>query len=150
MRCPHCLRGKSQNINIDTKYIDKMLSMVIGVGVILFTGGEPSLHPEITRYTVDKMKELNIPLERFSVVTNGMIANDNFISALNYINDYTIHSRKNYFSISNDIYHLGGEHVNVDLFKRNFEILKKLPYYQYGDDFNNSYDHYVMYEGMAA
>lgn len=80
----------------------KLLSMVSSVGTILFTGGEPSLHPEIIKYTLDKMKELCIPLEKFEIVTNIMKVTDEFISVLNSLHEYTTYNYLDRLVISND------------------------------------------------
>lgn len=71
MNCAHCLRGDAQNMNIDTDYIDALLVDVSGIGNVTFTGGEPSLNIQAIEYTLEKCKELDIPVCSFYIVTNG-------------------------------------------------------------------------------
>ena len=44
IKCAHCLRGDSQNKDIDLKYIDILLDQVNYIGHFCPTGGEPSLN----------------------------------------------------------------------------------------------------------
>ena len=71
MSCAHCLRGEAQNMDIDKKYIDKLLEDVSNISYILFTGGEPSLNIEAIEYTLQRCQELNISVGGFYIVTNG-------------------------------------------------------------------------------
>lgn len=38
MRCPHCLRGSTQNVNIPTRYIDEVFKRVSYVGTLTVSG----------------------------------------------------------------------------------------------------------------
>lgn len=71
MSCAHCLRGKAQNLDVNTLYIDKLLQHVQYINTIVFTGGEPSLNVPAIEYTLQKCKELEISVGSFYIVTNG-------------------------------------------------------------------------------
>ena len=71
MACAHCLRGESQSIDIDTKYIDVLLNNVSGICNVTFSGGEPSLNVPAIEYVLERCKALQIPVGSFYVVTNG-------------------------------------------------------------------------------
>jgi sulfatase maturation enzyme AslB (radical SAM superfamily) len=71
MGCAHCLRGDSQNMDIDLNYIDQFLNGVDCIGNITFTGGEPSLNVIAIEYVLRKCQELGIGVGSFYIVTNG-------------------------------------------------------------------------------
>ena len=47
--CEHCLRGEAQNKVFNPEWLDTFIknNNITHVSTITFTGGEPSLHPEI-------------------------------------------------------------------------------------------------------
>lgn len=71
MKCPHCLRGERQNIDIYNDYITKLLSDVESISTLTFSGGEPTLNIPAIRFTLDELKRLNIYVDCFYIVTNG-------------------------------------------------------------------------------
>lgn len=74
MCCAHCLRGDAENVDIQEKYIDAFLDSFSGsryIGTITFTGGEISLNIPAIRYTLKAVKERNISVGNFYMVTNG-------------------------------------------------------------------------------
>ena len=71
MKCPHCLRGDAQNIDMDHNHIDKILRDVDFIDTITFTGGEPTLNLDAIRYTLEVCKKRNIRVGSFYIVTNG-------------------------------------------------------------------------------
>lgn len=74
MCCAHCLRGDAESIDIQEKYIDAFLdSFEKGayISSLTFTGGEISLNIPAIRYTLKAVKERNISVGNFYMVTNG-------------------------------------------------------------------------------
>lgn len=71
MTCEHCLRGPAQNLNIDHKYISTLLDNINSIGVLTFTGGEPSLNIPAMRFTLEELKRRKINVNSFFIVTNG-------------------------------------------------------------------------------
>lgn len=84
--CKHCFRGDSDNIDIDTIYIDGLLNQTEIIGSLFFTGGEPLLCIDKMRYFLNKLYELGIPLFDFGFITNGLIYND---ESIEIIKDYS-------------------------------------------------------------
>ena len=82
MSCEHCFRGKSQNVDIDTKYIDSLLKQTEIIGSLFFTGGEPTLCLDKMQYFIDKLYEKRIPLFEFGFVTNGLIFNNDIVDII--------------------------------------------------------------------
>lgn len=88
MTCAHCLRGDAQNIDIDTAYIDQVLSEVDTIHSITFTGGEISLNPGPILYTLEKCKELDISVGQVYGVTNGAVYNEELMQYLQMWREY--------------------------------------------------------------
>ena len=106
MECSHCLRGNQENCDINTNYIDALLEKVDYIDNITFTGGEPSLVPNIIQYTIDKAKQLNVSFGGFYIVTNGKIVPDAFLLAIMDLYFYCDDKDMCTLSISNDGYHI--------------------------------------------
>lgn len=81
--CEHCMRGKSQNKDMDIDTVRKFLqdNEIDCISTITFTGGEPSLRPQFIIDTIQLCKELNISIGSFYVATNGVERNDKFLFA---------------------------------------------------------------------
>lgn len=90
MSCKHCLRGNAQNIDIDYKYIDQLLSHFQSVRNFGITGGEPSLNIEGIRNILAALKKYDIDVYNFKIVTNGSISSmsDDFIDICNKLYEY--------------------------------------------------------------
>lgn len=74
MKCAHCLRGDAQNMDITHEIIDKFLDGFgpgACIGSLLFTGGEITLNLDAIRYTLQAVKEREISVMSFYMVTNG-------------------------------------------------------------------------------
>ena len=73
MACSHCIRGKSQKGVITKETIRNFfLNLEVEkIGNLVFTGGEPSLNPEVIQYTIDVLNEQGILFDGFYIATNG-------------------------------------------------------------------------------
>lgn len=74
MCCAHCLRGDAEAVDIQEMYIDAFLDSFSNAGYIsslTFTGGEISLNIPAIRYTLNAVRERNISVGSFYMVTNG-------------------------------------------------------------------------------
>ena len=60
LKCPHCLRGDTEQIDIETKYINQLLHNVTEINQLTFTGGEPFLNIEAIVHTKNFIKKHNI------------------------------------------------------------------------------------------
>ena len=82
LKCQHCMRGDSQNIDIDYKYIDYILNKNHIIKRLFFSGGEPLLNKDAIIYAVNKI--INEKLEVLSIGfnTNGTIYDEELIKSL--------------------------------------------------------------------
>lgn len=100
MRCPHCLRGESQNKDIDLNYIDIFMKRLNSIYIrrLFFTGGEPTLNLEAIKYAISCTTKYNIVVESFELISNGKNISDECISFFNSIDNFKV-------AISIDDYH---------------------------------------------
>ena len=68
---------------IAPEVIDALFDRYRHIELLLLTGGEPMLHPEIITYIVDKIMGSRIYVEQIQVITNGTIASEEAVTALN-------------------------------------------------------------------
>ena len=122
LSCAHCLRGTSQNCNIDTKYIDSLFEKVNSIGSLTLTGGEPSLVPELIEYVTNKAKENSITIGSFYIATNCVNVLDAFIIAVMNLYLYCEEKDSCSLSISNDGYHID-ENINTENYEK-LEVFK--------------------------
>jgi len=71
MKCDHCMRGPAQRLDMSKETISKIFSQIDEIGTITFTGGEPSLKPELIYQVFQELHYRNIPLRSFYVATNA-------------------------------------------------------------------------------
>ena len=90
LKCLHCMRGESQNIDITKEIIDEIFdnNNISAIHSISFSGGEPTLTPEIIVYIIDKIINKNINVYKIGFVTNGQIYSQEIINAFNRFNKY--------------------------------------------------------------
>ena len=69
LKCAHCCRGDTQNVDIDYKYIDLLLDQVDYIYHLTFTGGEPTLNVPAIQYFIDQCKEKNVKVDYVSIIT---------------------------------------------------------------------------------
>ena len=90
IKCKHCMRGNSQDVDISKEIIDTVLDNkeIKRIDHICFSGGEPTLNPEIIIYAIDKIIAERIDVHEVVTVTNGQIFNRELVEAFNRFNQY--------------------------------------------------------------
>ena len=90
LNCPHCMRYEPdepmdayRGTVIAPEVIDALFDRYRHIELLLLTGGEPMLHPEMITYIVDKIIEKQVYVEQIQVITNGTIASEEAVTALN-------------------------------------------------------------------
>lgn len=90
MKCEHCMRGLSQDIELSPEMVDSILENeeIERIDSICFSGGEPTLNPNIIIYTINKIINDYINVGELIMLTNGLICNQDLINAFNRFNEY--------------------------------------------------------------
>ena len=90
LQCGHCMRGRMQNIDMSTSIVDRVFdnSEIVSIYNLLFSGGEPTLNPDIIIYTINKIINDNIDVTKISMITNGQLFNRELIESFNRYNQY--------------------------------------------------------------
>ncbi len=82
LKCRHCMRGNSQNKDINYKYIDYILQNNHSIGRLFFSGGEPLLNINTIIYTINKIINEKLIVLSIGFNTNGTIFNESLINIL--------------------------------------------------------------------
>ena len=84
------MRGVSQNIDLTPEIVDYILENdeIKRINFICFSGGEPTLNPNIIIYTINKIITDNLDVCEIAMVTNGQIFNKELVEAFNRFNEY--------------------------------------------------------------
>lgn len=79
MKCEHCLRGCAENEDMKFEVLEALEENVNYIGSATFSGGEPTLNPEIIIEYTNLFKEIT---SDFFMATNGTIYSEQIMSAL--------------------------------------------------------------------
>lgn len=82
LKCRHCFRGKAQDKTISLETLDNWLKHTEIIGMLHFTGGEPTIAIEQMEFIADKLREYGIPLFRLQLVTNGYEKSERFVEVI--------------------------------------------------------------------
>ena len=120
LNCPHCLNNGSQDYEISTETIDRLLDFSDKFEQLHFTGGEPTLALNKMEYFLEESKKRNIKIYSLNMTTNGTGFNVEFYNVLDRYKSYIKQCLEEYFkksisdecatahigiSISDDEYH---------------------------------------------
>lgn len=124
MQCDFCMRGKSQNVEINDDVISEIFDSLskfekIHINGINLTGGEPFLAPEKFLKIINELMKRNIDINWLTTTTNGSIFDENIIYALNLMNEYAKYGVT--LRISADSHHV----INKDKLNENIEKIKQ-------------------------
>lgn len=73
MCCPHCLRGEAENLDADIDLIPRIFEGVSEIGMLTFSGGEPSLNTAYITAVVDYILEHDITVNGCFIATNAKV-----------------------------------------------------------------------------
>lgn len=90
MACAHCLRGDTQDLDIQPAFIDALLENVKEIYNVTFTGGEPALNPGALEYFLSRCQALGVLVHGFYIVTNGKVVPERFLAAVDALDVYAM------------------------------------------------------------
>ena len=90
LKCAHCMRGKTQKVDMTKEIVDQILDSdeLDGVQTLLFSGGEPTLNAGLITDTIHKIVDDKKRVNQIVMVTNGQIFNRDLVKAMNRFNEY--------------------------------------------------------------
>jgi len=105
MRCPHCLRGVAQPVNMPNEVINRITNSVDHIMEVTFTGGEPSLNGAAINHLRWSAHFNQCCLDRFWLTVNARFFKQDFYDAL--LDLYAVCSFQDEctLTISGDQYH---------------------------------------------
>lgn len=112
MTCEHCLRGEAENKIISSQYMEDTIKQYDYIGIITFTGGEPSLNPQAIETFIELCKTHNVGVGSFYITTNAKQASNKFLLAIMNLYLYCDDNEEvTSLTISNDNFHENYEEV---------------------------------------
>lgn len=105
MECCHCLRGDAQSLDLDLKHVETLFSRLEGIGTLTFTGGEPSLAVDKIEGCLAIAERLELPIDNFYIVTNGLHVKPDFFLAVAKWYAFCGDNELSQVCLSNDQYH---------------------------------------------
>lgn len=114
MKCPHCLRGNAQRVDMDTRVADIVTRQLSSIYCITFTGGEPSLNTKIIREFQYGFMFNDCSVNRFWVTTNARFYKEDFVDALTDLYSICDERDECCLTISGDQYHFCQSRKAVD------------------------------------
>lgn len=80
MKCPHCLRGDAEDLDMSRQVIENTFSAMREISTLTFTGGEPSLVPELMQYALSMAKKYHVRVTEAYLATNGLAISEKFMA----------------------------------------------------------------------
>ncbi len=133
MTCEHCLRGEAENLVFNVEFFREFVTTnkVHYIRAITFTGGEPSLHPEIIIEVLEICEVYGVDIGSFYIATNGIrhLKSDDFIIAITRLWCFCIDNECSGVALSVDNYHdtIQGESMEDTLSIFKFFSVKHCP-----------------------
>ena len=132
MTCEHCLRGAAQNLNQTKENIDKFFQHTGDISHITFTGGEPSLVPEVIDYTRESAIKHGVEVGNFFIATNGKNITEAFVIACLKWWSYCFENEATSVELSQDDFH-------EDKTSLNYGLLEGLSFFRERRHLNSEY-----------
>lgn len=82
MRCEHCLRGDAEGIDMTKQAMESVFAATEEIMTLTFTGGEPSLAPDLIRYALTCARKYKTKVHEVYLATNGLQVPEKFLLAL--------------------------------------------------------------------
>ncbi len=128
LNCTHCMRGDKTCKSMNNDVIKATLNNVYGIGNLAICGGEPTMACDVIEKMFNSIVDEKKWIEKVSVVINGSIYSEEFLSLLKYINEYinkfSKKKRNILLIVSFDDYHLN-EIIRLNMTDLYLENLKK-------------------------
>lgn len=151
LKCAHCLRGCAQRLTMSREVLCNALRDVEAIYNLTFTGGEPSLAPEVIEDFLQECYWRKIDVQSFYIVTNAMPHNKyrRFLNAVHKLYGYCDEKGCCSLTVSRDQYHSfhPGLLNKFDMFRNEYGEWEERPYFRL-DDYRKHIIH-VIDEGRA-
>lgn len=142
MNCDICLRGPSRKRKISKEIIDATLNKYSYITQLTFTGGEPTLNMEAIKYTIKRIKETNLRIGGFYIVTNAKFYCPELILALLELYAYCDEKYVCGLAVSVDEYHDPYDETA-------YEIYSQLPFFVTEKEHHNGWTDDIINRGNA-
>lgn len=107
-KCGHCLRGPADKSVFNVETLRIVLENTVElqyVGLIVFTGGEPLLHPEIIEEVIQMLWRFKVEVGSFYIATNGSAFKKESFMAIGRLYEFCQDNEISAIEISNSKWH---------------------------------------------
>ena len=122
MTCSHCMRGEAEPVDIHPRVLEAITKQVDYIGIVTFTGGEPSLNPRAIDLFIQCCKKYNTEVDSFYITTNGKKYSDAFLLSLIKLYSFCSSNEASMVVVSNTPFHAP---------EQNREEIKKLESFKF-------------------
>jgi organic radical activating enzyme len=126
--CAHCLRGEPEDLDINIKYITDFFAQIKHVNALTISGGEPSLVPDKILGILEVAKNLNVSINYFYLVTNGLNISKKFLHVMTDLYSYCLYKDRSSLYMSNDQWHPKVPKKNIEKLE-SLSFFKSTPYF---------------------
>lgn len=119
-KCGHCLRGPADKSVFNVNTLHTILSNtpeLENIGSLVFTGGEPLLHPEIIDEVLTMLWRFKVDVGSFYIATNGSAFNKESLRVIGRLYEFCQDNDISAIEISNSKWHQE-ERKRLGLFSR--------------------------------
>jgi len=116
MRCPHCLRGPAQAIDMSNAVIDRITTAADQIIRLTITGGEPSLNGNAIHHLRWSSHFNSCMLESFWLTVNARFFKQDFYDAIRELHSVSGFKDECTLTISGDQYHGKRSRKAVDMY----------------------------------
>lgn len=109
--CSHCLRGSRQRIKQTRANMYTFLSNFDGIDMVTFTGGEPTLVPELIGEFIDICRVRDIRVGSYYIATNAHRITKEFLNMWERLHHWCDDNEVSAIDISNDKFHEENKHA---------------------------------------
>ena len=138
MNCKHCLRGKSEDMEMSFDIAQKALNSFSQIGSITFSGGEPTLCENLISDIVDYIINNNIDVHGFYMASNGKNINMNVMFSLARLYAYIYKNEGGYLDDYQCVFDVSVDQFHEEIGRDNLGILKAFSFVSQRGEINPS------------
>lgn len=142
MNCAHCMRGDSQNVDIETEVIEQLFKQADSIKHLGLTGGEPSLAPYVLKWITYYSKLYNCNIGSFFCATNAKCYSDEFAAELNDLYNHCEKKEECVLTVTTDQFHSPADKVAMQKYR-------ELPFYNPVNEKGKIHKWEILNEGRA-
>ena len=116
LKCPHCLGGNPNKMQIEEEYIDALTDCISGIDELSFFGYETTLYIDKIHMVFEKLINANIIINRFSIFTNAVSFSEKLVDLIKLYQGYVKKPERVMLHFSDDSFHYNDRFTQEECF----------------------------------